>query len=174
MATKFENLNDLLVLKLQALYDVESELIKALPKMAKNATHPDLKEAFTMHLEETKNHKARLEDAFKALGVKAKKTTSAAIRGLIQDAGWIFEQTISREAKDALMIAAAQYVEHYEMAGYGSAAAWAEELDAGEVAGLLKDTLKEEEAADEKLGSLATGGLNAEAAEGGEATKRGK
>jgi ferritin-like metal-binding protein YciE len=168
MATKITSLKELLVLKLQALYDIESELIKALPKMAKNATDPELKKAFTMHLEETKNHKTRLEGAFGVVGAKPKKTTSAAIRGLIEDAGWIFKQKMSPEAKDALMVAAAQYVEHYEMAGYGSAIAWAKELEIDEVADILDETLGEEKAADEKLNTLAEDRLNSEAV-GGEA-----
>lgn len=166
MATKkksktYENLHDLLLLKLEVLHDVESQLIKALPKMAKAASAPELQEAFMMHLEETREQEDRIDQALEMMGRQDKpKEKSAAIRGLIEDAEWCIKNVKNPEARDAILIAAAQYVEHYEMAGYGSALTWAEEMGHAQVAELLQKTLCEEESADSKLSRLAEGGIN--------------
>lgn len=166
MATKkksqtYENLHDLLLLKLEVLHDVESQLIKALPKMAEAATAPELRDAFTMHLEETRRQEERIDRALELMGKPEKpKEKSAAIRGLIEDAQWCIKAVKNPEARDAILIAAAQYVEHYEMAGYGSALSWAEEMGHSQIAELLQETLDEEEAADTKLSDLAEGGIN--------------
>ena len=166
------NLNDLLILKLQSLYDIENELVKALPKMAQNATSDDLREAFEDHLEETKGHVERLEEMFSALDTEPKAEKVAAIRGLIEDAQWIIKHIRDEKARDAALIAAAQYVERYETAGYGSARAWARMLEQSEVEELLSKTLKEEEAANQKLTALAEDHINEEAKEGVEETSR--
>jgi len=152
------------MLKLTSLHYTENELMKALPKMAKAATDVDLKNAFTMHLEETRVQKERLESALTMLGHTGTFSgESAAIDGLIKDAEWCIANVKDAEARDASLIAAAQYVEHYEMAGYGSAVAWAEEMAHTEVEELLQETLDEEGATNEKLTLLAEGGINDEA-----------
>jgi ferritin-like metal-binding protein YciE len=116
-AKKNQDLGDLLVVKMQALYDVEQELVKALPAMAKNSTDPELKKGFEQHLEQTKGHVKRLERAFAILGVPAKKIKGEAIRGLVTDAKWVIQNVKGAQALDANLVAAGQYVEHYEMAG---------------------------------------------------------
>lgn len=152
---KINNLNDALVLKLKALYDIESQLVKALPKMAKHATDTDLKKGFESHLKETKGHVVRLEKVFKLLGLKLGKTKVEAIRGLVADAEWIIKEKPAKPVLDAMLIASAAFVEHYEMAGYITASNWAETLGFPEVAMVLRETLKEEEAAADKLGMIA-------------------
>lgn len=159
----YGNLHELLILKLQSLYDVEQELIKALPKMAKNAHNERLREAFESHLEETKMHADRLEQAMELLEVEPKKEKVAGIRGIAEDGGWVIKNIKDERARDAALIAAAQYAEHFEIAGYGSAAEWARLMNHTEVADLLEATLAEEEAANNKLTSLAEGGINEEA-----------
>ncbi len=153
---KTSNLKDILVTKIQALYDIESELVKALPKMAKGATDPELRKAFEEHLEETKGHVERLEDIFDLMKAKPKKLKVEAIRGLVADGAWVMKNTEKGNPRDAALIGAALYVEHYEMAGYMGAQEWAEMIGNAEVAALLEETLGEEEAAEEKLGDLGT------------------
>ncbi len=160
MKSKFNNLSDLLELKLKALYDIESEIIKALPKMAKAANNSELRTAFEEHLEETEGQKERLEKVFELLDLKPQKTKVEAIRGLVEDANWLTKQGMPPEALDASLVAAAQYVEHYEMAGYGSAIAWAREMGNDEIADLLTESLTEEEQADKKLSDLAESTIN--------------
>lgn len=159
---KNETLHDLLILKLRALRDVETELLKELPKMNKAVTDEKLREALAAHLEETKRHAERLDDALELLGDSAKrKVRVEAVRGLADDANWVTKSVKNPEARDVAIIAAAQYVEHYEMAGYGTARAWADQMGHAEVAELLQETLDEESAANEKLTALAVGGVNA-------------
>jgi len=158
-----QNLGDLLVTKLKALLDIETQITKALPKMAKNANDPELKKGFEKHLKQTQGHVKRLKQAFKLLGMKAQKITVDAIRGLIKDGEWVIKNVKGPEALDANLIAAAQYVEHYEMAGYGSAATWANELGYTEIADLLNQTLEEEKQTDEELTSLAESRVNEKA-----------
>lgn len=161
--SKDVTLHDLLILKLKALYDVENELLKALPKMAKAAVDEDLKQGFEGHLVQTQEHVERLEKAFSLLNVKPAKTRVEAIRGLIEDANWVIKNLKNTQASDAALIAAAQYVEHYEIAGYGSATEWAELMGHEEVKALLGETLEEEKTTDEKLNALATSKINEEA-----------
>jgi len=153
---KATSLRELLIVKLQALYDTEGELVKALPKMAKAATDEDLSAAFEDHLEETKAQVERLENIFDLLGEKAKKIKGDAIRGLVTDSEWVIKNTEEGDARDIALIAAARYVEHYEMAGYMGAQEWAEMLGDEGVAALLEETLEEEEKAEEKLSEIAT------------------
>lgn len=160
---KNENLHDLLILKLQSLYDIETQLVSALPKMIKAASDEQLRRAFDMHLGETENHVRRLEEALKELDEKPKKEKVEAIRGLVKDASWVIKSIKNPASRDALLISAGQYVEHYEMAGYGSAREWADLMGHTTVAGLLQSTLAEEKAADEKLNELAIGGINSRA-----------
>lgn len=160
---KLETLRDLLIEQLQDLYDAENRITKALPKMAKAATSPELKAAFEKHLEETENQVSRLEQAFEALGEKAKKKTCQAIKGLIEEGEETIKEDAEPEVKDTALIAAAQRVEHYEMAGYGSVSAYAKLLGEKSVLKLLQATLAEEKATDKSLSELAESTINLEA-----------
>ncbi|HEX3720944.1 MAG TPA: ferritin-like domain-containing protein [Verrucomicrobiae bacterium] len=138
------------------IYDAEKQLIRALPKMAKAAEHPELKEAFESHLSETEEHVRRLERIFEIFGHKARAKKCKAMQGLVAEG----EERISDEAGDAALICAAQKVEHYEIAGYGCLRTWASLLDEEEAADLLQETFDEENAADEHLTSLAVQMIN--------------
>ena len=152
---KYTNLNQLLVLKLQSLYDVETQIIKALPQMIKKAQSDELREAFTRHLGETEAQKERLEEIFEIVNEKAKKIKVEAIRGIIADAQWLLKQDIDSEILDAALISSARHIEHYEMSGYISAVHLAELLELEDVQALLTDTLEEEEKTDDTLADLA-------------------
>jgi ferritin-like metal-binding protein YciE len=160
-----ENLRDLLVMKLQALYFAEQEITKALPKMVEAATDEDLKSAFQSHLKETEGHVERLVEAFSQLDAIAEPLESDAVLGLIEDTKWCIDNIENPQVLDASLIASAQYVEHFEMAGYGSAATWAEQLGEIEVKNILGATLEEEKAADEKLSALAMVKVNESASD---------
>ncbi|MFO0957404.1 MAG: ferritin-like domain-containing protein [Isosphaeraceae bacterium] len=160
---KLESLRDLLLEQLSDLYDAENRITKALPKMAKAASSPELKAAFQKHLKETEGQVERLEQAFEALGQKAKKKTCLAIKGLIEEGEETIQEDAEPEVKDAALIAAAQRVEHYEMAGYGTVCAYAKLLKEKEVLKLLKQTMAEEVATDEALSELAESTINLEA-----------
>jgi len=153
------DLKSLLNEQLQDLYDAEQQIVKALPKLVKAASDDELRSAFQEHLEETRGHVERLERAFEILGKPAETKTCKGIRGILAEGEEGLEKGVSGSLKDALLIAGAQRVEHYEMAGYGTAAAWADELGLDDVADLLGETLDEEEAADSKLSGIAEGGL---------------
>jgi ferritin-like metal-binding protein YciE len=160
---KLESLRDLLVEQLQDLHDAENRITKALPKMAKAATSPELKAAFEKHLRETKGHVTRLEQAFETLGEKAKKKTCQAVKGLIEEGEETIKEDAEPEVKDAALIAAAQRVEHYEMAGYGTVCTYAKLLKEQDVVKLLKETMAEEVATDEALSELAESTINLQA-----------
>ncbi len=157
---KYETLHDLLILKLRSLHDIEREIVKALPKMAKAATDEKLREAFAAHLEESRAQVERLEDALRILNAPVGKSRVEAIRGLVADTDWVVKSVKNPQARDAILIAAAQYVEHYEIAGYGTARAWSDLMDHREVSELLQETLDEESAANEKLTKLAESVIN--------------
>ena len=161
---KVESLQELLVEQLHDLYDAEQRLTKALPKMAKAATSPDLKAAFKKHLTETEVHVTRLEQAFNALEEKTSKKTCKAMQGLIAEGDETIEEDAEPEVKDAALIAAAQRVEHYEIAAYGTVSAYAKLLEKRDVLKLLQATLAEEKATDEALTELAESTINVEAA----------
>jgi len=148
-----ENLQTLYVNELRDLYSAEQQLVKALPKMAKNAESEDLSNAFTNHLEETKNHVTRLEEIFESLGENAKGKKCVGMEGIVNEGAEVLDE-YEGPVLDAAMISAAQRVEHYEMAAYGSVCAYAELLGRTEDLGLLKETLEEEKRADEKLTEL--------------------
>jgi ferritin-like metal-binding protein YciE len=150
-----ETIRDLLIEEMQDLYDAEKQLVKALPKMVKAASSEELSEAFAGHLEQTKGHVQRLEQAFQMLDQKPKSKACAAMKGLISEAQGRIEGTGEGALADSAMICAAQKVEHYEIAGYGTLKAWAEELGLDNVAALLDETLREEKAADQKLSTIA-------------------
>ncbi len=157
------NLRHLLVHDIQDLYSAEKQLVDALPKMAEKASDPELKAAFESHLGETQHHVVRLERIAEILGVEADEVTCKAMKGLIKEAEEIMDEADSPESLDAGMIGAAQKVEHYEMAGYGTVRAYARKLGLDEVARILQETLDEEAAANEKLTMIAEGGINQQA-----------
>lgn len=148
---------------LKDIYDAEQQLVKALPKVASKASCEDLKEAFHAHLQETKQHVTRLEAVFKSIGVKPAKKTCEAMRGLLEEGDEVINGEKEGCSADALLILAAQKIEHYEIATYGTLRKWAEEMEHTEAAELLENTLEEEKAADEKLSEVALESMKAEA-----------
>ena len=159
------NLNDAFMDELQDAYDAEKQLTKALPKMAKAATSPELRSAFESHLKETKGQIDRLERVFESLNEKAKGKHCDGIAGIIEEGKSIMEEEFDDSAMDACLIAAGQRAEHYEMAAYGTLVAWAQAMGHTEAAKLLQQTLNEEKAADKKLSDLAESGINQSAAD---------
>jgi ferritin-like metal-binding protein YciE len=152
---EFDSLHDLFIKELNDLYSAENQLVDALPKMAEAAHSKPLQKAFRSHLKETRGQVARLEKAFKELGVEPGSHKCKAMQGLLAEGGeWMKEDALPG-VKDAGLIAAAQRVEHYEMAGYGCVRTYARLLGYRTVAGLLQATLDEEGAADKKLTQLA-------------------
>ncbi len=156
-----QGLKELYIDELKDLYSAETQLVKALPKMAKAATSPDLQEGFEAHLEQTKGHVERLETIFKQLGESPKGKTCKGMQGLIEEGSEATEE-YEGDLLDAALIGAAQRVEHYEIAGYGTVIAFAEELGESEHVSLLNETLEEEEETDAKLTGLAED-INAQA-----------
>ncbi|MEW6159779.1 MAG: ferritin-like domain-containing protein [Verrucomicrobiota bacterium] len=162
---KLETLQDLYIEELKDLYDAENQLLKAIPKMAKAATSPDLKNAFEDHLQVTQSQVDRLEQIFDALGTKAKGKKCKAMEGLIAEAKELLDQDAEEDVLDAGLIVAAQKIEHYEIAGYGSVRTYAEQLGRDEDAELLQQSLEEEKETDEQLSDLAMECINIEAEE---------
>ena len=165
---EMNTLMDALVDEVRDLYHAEKQLVKALPKMAKAATSDELREALESHLAETETQVGRLEQVFELLEEKPRAKTCAGMAGIIEEGSDALKEDAEPAVLDAMIIAAAQRAEHYEMAAYGTAAAWAEGLGLSEVAELLRDTLDEEKAADEKLTALAEAGINDAASAGAE------
>jgi ferritin-like metal-binding protein YciE len=157
---KLEALNDLFLNELRDLYDAERRLIKALPKMAKAAHSSQLRSAFEEHLEQTRHQAQRLEQIFKQAGAKPTGKKCYAMRGLIEEGEDMIGENAEPEVLDAGLICCAQKVEHYEIAGYGTACTWAERLNQRQALQLLQETLREEKATDEKLTHLAEAGIN--------------
>jgi ferritin-like metal-binding protein YciE len=162
-------LHEMLVDEIKDLYHAEKQLTKALPKLAKAASHEDLREAFEMHLEETREQVTRLEEVFEALGEKVKAKPCPGMAGIIEEGNDTIQQDAEGAVLDAALIAAAQRAEHYEIGAYGTCAEWARLLGLDEVAGLLETTLEEEKAADKKLTSLAESEINEAAVAEGQA-----
>ena len=160
---KIENMEDLFLAEIEDLYDCEKRLTKALPKMAKAATSPDLKKAFESHLQETQGHVERLEGVFSEIGKKPKAVPCEAIKGLIEEGEEMIGNTEASPLRDAGIIAAANRVEHYEIAAYGSARTFAQTLGLDGAVSLLEQTLEEEKKADKKLTQLAETMINDEA-----------
>lgn len=163
-AMTLDNLDNVLELQLRDLYSAEQQLIDALPKMADAASSPDLKNAFRTHLQETRGQKARLEQVFRALGKEPQTETCEAMEGLITEGDEVINLDGDADVKDAALIAAAQRVEHYEMAGYGCARTFARRLGHTQVADLLQQTLDEEGNADKILTEIAENVVNSNAA----------
>ena len=160
---KLDTLQKLYTDELRDLYNAENQLLKALPKMAKAASSADLKGAFEKHLEQTKGHVERLDQVFEALGEKPKGKTCRAMKGLIEEGSEILQRDGEESVLDAGMIVAAQKVEHYEIAGYGSARTFAHLLGQNKAAELLQATLDEESETNEILNKLAENVVNPEA-----------
>ena len=158
-------LHDAFLDELRDTYDAEKQLTKALPKMVKASTSAALRDAFEAHLEETRQQVERLEQVFASLDEKARGKHCDGMEGIIEEGQAILEEDFDETTIDACLIAAAQRVEHYEMAAYGTLVAWARVLEHTEAADLLQETLDEEKAADEKLSAIAEGGINQAAAD---------
>ena len=160
---KLNTLQKLYTDELRDLYNAENQLLKALPKMAKAASSEELKEAFEQHLEQTKGHVKRLEQVFEELDEKPKGKTCRAMKGLIEEGSEILEEDGEKSVRDAGIIVAAQKVEHYEIAGYGSVRTFAHLLGQNKAAELLQATLDEESETNEVLNRLAESVINPEA-----------
>ena len=161
-----DSLRELYIDELKDLYNAETQLVKALPKMAKAASSDQLRQAFEEHLRQTSEHVSRLEQIFEALDEKPTGKKCVGMEGLVKEGSETMKEDYADEVKDAAIIGAAQRVEHYEMAGYGTVKAFAELLGETEHVSLLEETLNEEKQADEKLTQLAEE-INSLAEQGG-------
>ena len=164
MASNLDNLQDLYIRELKDLYSVKKQLVSALPKMAKTAKNDELEAGFREHLEQTKGHAARLEEILARHRQSTRGKKCKGMEGIIAEGAELIEEEADPEVKDAGLIAAAQRVEHYEIAGYGTARTYAEMLGDEQGAELLQETLNEEKQTDEKLTHLAKSSINAAAA----------
>ncbi len=158
-----KNLQDLFEHELKDLYSAEKQLTEALPKMVKAATDSKLVQAFSDHLEETKEHLQRVDDICRELGVNPGNTKCDAMEGLIEEGEGMIKEDAPGDVKDAGLIASAQRVEHYEISGYGTAVRFAKELGHDKIAAELQKTLDQEYKADQHLDDLAEGRLNRKA-----------
>jgi ferritin-like metal-binding protein YciE len=157
---KLDSLQKLYVEELRDLYNAENQLVKALPKMAKGASSPELQQAFEDHLEQTKDQVERLEEIFKALDEKPTGKTCKAMKGLIEEGSAILDEKGNKSVLDAALIGAAQRIEHYEIAVYGTVRTFANLLGEEEAAELLQETLDEESETDKLLTELAESAIN--------------
>jgi ferritin-like metal-binding protein YciE len=157
---ELNSLDDLFVEQLNDLYSAENQLVEALPKMAKAASNKELKDGFQEHLKQTKEHVSRLEQIFDELGQKPGGVTCEAMEGLIKEGEEYVEEDMDENVRDAALIAAAQRVEHYEIAGYGTVRTYAKHLGNKKAAKLLQQTLDEEGETDKKLTKLAESGAH--------------
>lgn len=148
---KVESIEDLFLDELKDLYSAEKQITKALPKLVKAASTKELSAAFDNHLQETKGHVERLEEIFQKLGKRGTGKTCEGMKGVLEEGSEVIQEIEKGPIRDAGLIAAAQRVEHYEIAGYGSVRSFAELLGKTEIVELLEETLEEEKAADEKL-----------------------
>ena len=158
-------LHDAFIDELRDTYDAEKQLTKALPKLAKVASDPKLRQAFEGHLKETENQIRRLEQVFASLDEKVGGKHCAGIAGIIEEGKSVMEEDFDETTMDACLIAAGQRAEHYEMAAYGTLIAWAQVMGHTDAAKLLQQNLEEEKTADKKLSGLAEGGINQSAAD---------
>jgi len=163
--TRLDKFEDLFLLQIEDLYDAEKRLVDALPRMAEAAHSPELSSTFRMHLAETETHLDRLERVFRIIGKEPVGHTCEAMKGLLKEGEEIIDAEGDPGVKDAALIGAAQRVEHYEIAGYGTARTFAERLGFDEVVQLLQQTLDEEKEADRKLNNVANFSVNTQAAQ---------
>lgn len=155
-----ESLHEALIDELRDLYNAEKQLTKALPKMAKNATSPPLRQALTSHLKETRTQVRRLEQALRLLDEKPRGKLCDGMQGIIKEGNKMMEEVEAGPVLDACLIAGGQRAEHYEIGAYGTCIAWAKQMGHTKVVKLLVQTLSEEKAADKKLSALAESGIN--------------
>jgi ferritin-like metal-binding protein YciE len=160
-----KTLDDLFVHTLRDIYYAEKQIEQSLPKMIDKATAPDLKAGFELHLQQTANQIARIEEVFALHGVEAKEVTCQAIDGILAEADEVSGEVDDKQVLDAALIASAQAVEHYEITRYGTLIAWANQLGRTDCASILEQNLQEEEDTDLKLTELAEGSVNLQAAE---------
>jgi ferritin-like metal-binding protein YciE len=160
---KLESLNELYLLELSDLYSAEKQIVKALPKMIEKTESPELRQALEDHLEETRGHVERLEQVFEMHGESPQKEKCKGMEGVLAEGDELVGKDAIPAVRDAAIISAAQRVEHYEMAAYGTVRTWAEQLGYDKAAAVLQETLDEEEAADEKLTDIAASRVNTEA-----------
>lgn len=168
-----DGLRDLYIDELKDLYNAENQLVKALPKMAKAASADELKQGFEKHLQQTRGHVKRLERIFESLDESPKGKKCAGMEGLVKEGSEVIEEDFEGALMDAALIGAAQRVEHYEIAAYGTASEFAKILGESEHVALLEETLQEEKETDEKLTELAKE-INPQANEGAEETEKPK
>jgi ferritin-like metal-binding protein YciE len=161
---KLESLHDLYLSELRDLYSAEDQIVKALPKMIEKAESTKLRNALTSHLEETRLHVARLEQVFEMHGEQAKKEKCKGMQGVLEEGDEMVGKDATPAVRDAAIISACQRVEHYEMAAYGTVRTYAEQMGHQRAAAILKETLDEEVAADQKLTEIARNRVNIEAA----------
>jgi ferritin-like metal-binding protein YciE len=163
---EIDTLQELLIDEMRDIYSAENQITKALPKMAKKASNPQLKKAFETHLKETENHAKRLQQIFDKLGKKPTGKKCAAMEGLVEEGKEMMAEDMDDETMDAALIAVAQKVEHYEIASYGTVRTWAQAIGDDQTAKLLQQTLDEEGKTDKLLTELAESSINVEAAQG--------
>ncbi len=163
---KLDSLENLFLHELKDVYSAEKQLIKTLPKVAKKASSPELRQAIEEHLEQTKEHASRVEQIFEILDQSPKAMKCKGMEGILEEGDEVMKMKGSPEALDAAIIAAAQKVEHYEIASYGTLATWADMMGRKDVKKLLGQTLDEEEETDQKLTDLAQSGINQSSTEG--------
>ncbi|HXF23280.1 MAG TPA: ferritin-like domain-containing protein [Gemmatimonadaceae bacterium] len=162
---EMDTLHELYVDELKDLYSAENQILKALPRMIKAATHKQLKQGFTKHERQTRQHVKRLERIFRSLGEKPTGKKCVGMEGVLKEGSELIKEKPDREVLDAGLIAAAQHVEHYEMAGYGTVRTWARLLGHDDHEALLQQTLDEERDTDEALTAMAESSINVEATE---------
>jgi ferritin-like metal-binding protein YciE len=162
---EIESLQELLIEEMRDIYSAENQLTKALPKMAKKASNPQLKKAFETHLKETEGQIQRLQKIFDKLGKKPTGKKCAAMEGLIEEGKEMMAEDMDEETMDAALIAVAQKVEHYEIASYGTVRTWAQHIGDEQMAKLLQQTLDEEGKTDKLLTEMAENSINVEAAQ---------
>ena len=162
-----QTLHEAFLDELKDSYDAEKQLTKALPKLAKASSTPELRQAFEDHLEETNDHVEKLEQVFQSLDEKAKGKHCDGMAGIIDEGKNMMDEDYEGATRDAVLIAAAQRAEHYEIAAYGTLVAWAKAMGRYDAADLLQEILNEEKAADEKLNAIAESGVNEQACAGG-------
>lgn len=160
---KLASLKDLYLTELKDLYDAEKRIVKTLPKVAEAASQPELRDALLLHLDQTKGHVSRLEMVFQGMGESARARTCDGIKGILEEGENFIDDIDDPAVRDAGIISAAQRVEHYEIAAYGTVQKWAEQLNDTKGARLLEETLEEEKAADKKLTAIALSGANSRA-----------
>lgn len=161
-----QTLHDAFLDELKDAYDAEKQLTKALPKLAKASTFPELRQAFEDHLEETNGHVEKLEQVFQSLDEKVKGKHCDGMAGIIEEGKTAMDEDFEGATMDAVLIASAQRAEHYEIAAYGTLVAWAKVMGHNDAADLLQEILDEEKAADEKLNAIAESGVNEQASSG--------